>query len=131
MDYYDIGILYVLGSQIGEVLCIDRDTLNRSKGRFARICVKIDLSKPLLPCIKVNGVEKKIEYEGLHLICFRCGMYGHDLDHCSFANNDTENMIIPDKVVKEQSPLTNGSDAEPYGEWMVVQRRWQAKVQGR
>lgn len=39
MDYYDKGILYVLGSQIGNVLKVDVPTLKKSKGRFARLCI--------------------------------------------------------------------------------------------
>lgn len=39
LDYYDKGILFVLGSQIGEMLLVDRNILNRSKGRFARVSI--------------------------------------------------------------------------------------------
>ncbi|KAK7290848.1 hypothetical protein RIF29_05581 [Crotalaria pallida] len=28
------------------------------------------------------GKEYKVEYEGLHLICFHCGRFGHRKDHC-------------------------------------------------
>ena len=76
LDYYNKGMLYVVGNQIGQVVKIDNTTLRRTKGRFARICVMLDLTKPLLPSIMINGVEKRIEYEGLHLICFGCGKYG-------------------------------------------------------
>ena len=40
----------------------------KNKGRFARVWVMLDPNKPLLPSLMINGVEKKIEYEGLHLI---------------------------------------------------------------
>ncbi|XP_028801546.1 uncharacterized protein LOC114756776 [Neltuma alba] len=32
MDYYDMGILYVVGSQIGTILRVDKNTLSHSKG---------------------------------------------------------------------------------------------------
>ena len=75
------------------MLKVDKNTLNRTKGRFARVCVKLDLNKPLLPSIMINGVEKKIEYEGLHLICFKCGKYGHDNEHCGVKEMLEKNRI--------------------------------------
>ncbi|XP_028798885.1 uncharacterized protein LOC114754267 [Neltuma alba] len=82
MDYYDQGILFVVGSQIRRVLRVDTNTLHWSKARFTRLCVELDLRSPLVLVILINGKEKKVVYEGLHLICFKCGKYGYDLDHC-------------------------------------------------
>ncbi|RYR05350.1 hypothetical protein Ahy_B06g085220 [Arachis hypogaea] len=59
------------------MLKVDHATSIHSRGRFARICVEIDLSKKLVPRISVMGYTLSIEYEGLHLICFECGKYGH------------------------------------------------------
>lgn len=144
MDYYDKGILYVLGSQIGRVLKVDTPTLKRSKGRFARVCVELDLTKPLLPLILVNGKEKRIEYECVHLICFACGRYGHNREKCPLrcaecttetnAANLSKDM---GKVPHVHNVLNSSSDSagnslktlspecveeSVYGEWMTVQR---------
>ncbi|MED6126925.1 hypothetical protein PIB30_083198 [Stylosanthes scabra] len=35
-----------------------------------------------VPAIQVLGPDFKVEYEGLHLICFGCGKYGHRLEQC-------------------------------------------------
>ncbi|XP_028751830.1 uncharacterized protein LOC114711581 [Neltuma alba] len=43
LNYYDIGILHVVGSQIGPVLKIDNTTLRKTKGWFARMCIHLDL----------------------------------------------------------------------------------------
>ncbi|KAI9073661.1 hypothetical protein K1719_044374 [Acacia pycnantha] len=43
------------------------------RGRYARIAVLVDLQKPLVPWIKVDGRTHGVEYEGLPLICFECG----------------------------------------------------------
>ncbi|RYQ95802.1 hypothetical protein Ahy_B08g091161 [Arachis hypogaea] len=67
------------------MLKIDRATSIHSRERFDRICVEIDLSKKLVPRILVLGSTLNIEYEGLHLICFSCGKYGHRLDQCAEA----------------------------------------------
>ncbi|KAF7822242.1 ribonuclease H [Senna tora] len=51
-------------------------------GKFARICVEINLKKQLVPQVEVRGRSYAVEYEGLHLICFHCGRYGHSKDLC-------------------------------------------------
>lgn len=48
-----------------------------SQGRYARVCVEIDLEVPLVPEIKALGFTQRVEYESLHLICFGCDKYGH------------------------------------------------------
>ncbi|RYR02095.1 hypothetical protein Ahy_B06g080927 isoform B [Arachis hypogaea] len=75
--------LWRVGAAIGTILKIDRATSIHSKGRFARICVEIDLTKKLVPRISVLGSILNTEYEGLHLIYFICGLYGHRLEDYS------------------------------------------------
>ncbi|MED6175226.1 hypothetical protein PIB30_076413 [Stylosanthes scabra] len=43
----------------------------------------------LVPVIDVLGRDFKVEYEGLHLICFGCGKYGHRIEQC---------LSVPKKV---------------------------------
>ncbi|MED6124737.1 hypothetical protein PIB30_061744 [Stylosanthes scabra] len=45
------------------MLKIDEITVVQSRGKFARICVEIDLSKKLIPQISVLGNTLNIEYE--------------------------------------------------------------------
>ncbi|XP_028803258.1 uncharacterized protein LOC114758373 [Neltuma alba] len=131
VDYYDQGILYVVGNQIGRVLKVDRNTLRQAKGRFARLCVELDLNTPLLPSILINGKEKKIVYEGLHFICFTCGKYGHDSEHC--LNRKMSNVEVHSQPAASNPEVSKAAvvDKEPssstslqtYGEWMVAPRR--------
>ncbi|KAL4314331.1 hypothetical protein AHAS_Ahas15G0074400 [Arachis hypogaea] len=80
IELYNQRFMWRVGSAIGHMLKIDRTTSIHLRGKFARICVKIDLAKKLVPRISVLGSELNIEYEGLHQICFSCGKYGHRLD---------------------------------------------------
>ncbi|XP_028756309.1 uncharacterized protein LOC114715614 [Neltuma alba] len=129
VDYYDLGILYVVGNQIGRVLKVDRNTLRHTKGRFARICVELDLNSPLLPSIFINGIEKKIVYEGLHSICFSCGKYGHESDHCpSHLQERTVIVECPKELAVNNNDTTamattSSVQSVVYGEWMVATRR--------
>ncbi|KAF7844623.1 uncharacterized protein G2W53_001528 [Senna tora] len=123
IELYDDKFLYTLGKLIGKVLKIDVNTSQKLRGKFARLCVELDLSKPLLSQYCVHGRLRKIEYEGLHLICFECGVYGHDLEHCPVRKARLEK----EKQEKEKNQDT--SEAKefqpvdkyfPYGAWMSV-----------
>ncbi|RDY09161.1 hypothetical protein CR513_06513, partial [Mucuna pruriens] len=52
------------------------------RGQCTRFCVEIDLSKRLVPHIMVRDVKLNLEYEGLHVVCFRCGCYGYKKETC-------------------------------------------------
>ncbi|RYQ93054.1 hypothetical protein Ahy_B09g099310 [Arachis hypogaea] len=64
------------------MLWIDENTSIHSRGKFTRICVKIDLRKQLVPSFTALGKEFYLVYEGLHQICFHCRRYGHKIDNC-------------------------------------------------
>jgi len=46
------------------------------------MCVEVDLTKPLLSKFRLNGRVWDIQYEGLKMICFKCGRQGHKEDAC-------------------------------------------------
>ncbi|CAN1194406.1 hypothetical protein LINPERHAP2_LOCUS42561 [Linum perenne] len=75
-------ILEMIKNRIGKMVCIDHTTLEGSRGNFARICVEVDLAKPLLSKYRLRQRVRRIEYEGLHIICFNCGCYGHKDEGC-------------------------------------------------
>ncbi|KAI9122995.1 hypothetical protein K1719_005884 [Acacia pycnantha] len=69
---------------------VDRSTSIYDKGGFARICVEIDLKKPLTPTYTVFGEERNIIYEGLHNVCFTCGKYGHQKRACPMTEEQKQ-----------------------------------------
>lgn len=50
-----------VGEKLGGMLKIDKVTSLESRGQFARICVELDLAKPLLPKIIARGVLLNLE----------------------------------------------------------------------
>lgn len=74
--YYHKSLLRTIGEVLGTVLKIDYNTIGVPKARFARLAVKIDLTKPLVSMIKLDGATQFVEYEGLPTICYGCGKYG-------------------------------------------------------
>ncbi|XP_029153388.1 uncharacterized protein [Arachis hypogaea] len=89
IEYYDKRFLGTVGDQIGKTLKVDMNTANQSRGKFARLCVEIDLNKPLDAKYLVNGQNYFIEYEGLHMVCFNCGKFGHVNKGCMQAGPTT------------------------------------------
>lgn len=75
--WYDESFLRAMAAVIGTPVRVDRNTLGVARGRFARVCVEIELQKPVIGKIWVHGHWCKVEYEGLHYICAGCGCYGH------------------------------------------------------
>ncbi|KAK9941422.1 hypothetical protein M0R45_018024 [Rubus argutus] len=79
-----------IGHLLGNVVKVDKLTLAQARGQFARVCVEIDLQKPLIPFVDVEGCRYGVVYEGISMICFNCGCFGHVRDNCTFKNpNDT------------------------------------------
>ncbi|KAI9121291.1 hypothetical protein K1719_008324 [Acacia pycnantha] len=83
MEFCTVESLCLIGNMIGKIIKIDRSTSVYDKGEFARICVEVDLQKPLLLAFTAFREDKQLVYEGLHLVCFDCGLYGHVQEQCS------------------------------------------------
>ncbi|KAL8130356.1 hypothetical protein V2J09_019511 [Rumex salicifolius] len=67
---YEEKVLLKLASAVGNPLKVDQKTLNANRGRFARICVELDLTKPLKGAIPScpqdpKNVAKRLEVETL------------------------------------------------------------------
>lgn len=69
-EYYDVEVLQIFGNAIGRVLRIDTNTANESRGRFARLCIQVDIEKPLITALLIGGREQRISYEGIQSLFF-------------------------------------------------------------
>lgn len=95
---FDEESLADLGDLVGKMVKGDPIIVEVYRGRYTRVCVEIDLSKPLLPFVTVLEEPQLVEYEGLHLICFRCGRYGHRGKECVESNQNStqkEKLMAP------------------------------------
>jgi hypothetical protein len=66
--YYDESVLWALTSMVGTPIKVDLHTLKVARGRFFRMCVEIDLTKPVVGRVGINGDWYHVQYEGLHII---------------------------------------------------------------
>jgi hypothetical protein len=82
MQFFDESIILTLASGIGRPIRVDMNTVDMYRGRFARVCVEIDLDKPVVGKLCLRDAWYNVEYEGLHLLCSSCGCYGHIARNC-------------------------------------------------
>ncbi|KAL4389891.1 hypothetical protein AHAS_Ahas03G0090400 [Arachis hypogaea] len=137
IEYYNRTILEKIGNIIGRTLKVDSNTAEVSREKFARICVEVDLEKPLTTNYMINGVKYAVEYEGVHLVCFACGRVGHDKGVCPESKtkkDGTENGGGPagaeeegegtlGNIVKNKGKGVILEEEGQYGPWMLVQRQ--------
>ncbi|XP_074265329.1 uncharacterized protein LOC141587760 [Silene latifolia] len=94
VEYFNETFLRKVGSKIGEVVRIDKNTASAERGQFPRLSVEVDISKPLLSKFRLKGKVYYIQYEGLKMICFNCGRLGHSAEECSKNVSKEVNMEL-------------------------------------
>lgn len=85
MEYYNAKLLEHGVNMIGKMLKVDDNTLMASRGNFSRMHVEVDSSKPLRAGYRLQGRFWKVQYKGLHDLCFHYGRYGLRLTNCSLT----------------------------------------------
>ncbi|GAV77538.1 LOW QUALITY PROTEIN: DUF4283 domain-containing protein/zf-CCHC_4 domain-containing protein, partial [Cephalotus follicularis] len=83
LEFYDESLLFAIRGLIRKPLHLDKFTTIATRTKYARLCVEVDLSKPLVLKVEVGRVTQFLEYKGIHQICFQCGIVGHKLGACS------------------------------------------------
>ncbi len=121
VEYYHKEALLLIASGLGPVLRVDVNTATGTRGRFARICIQLDLEKPLARTIRVGKAKVAVIYEGIGLLCFQCGKIGHRKEWCPCR--------VPEEVgntptAARSTPCTEDADKTTgFGPWMLVSLR--------
>lgn len=110
-----------MGNSIGRIVKVDMTTPDVTRGCFARVCVELDLQRPLIPIVMVMGRVVQVEYESLPRIYFQCGLYGHRADLYPTLNPPldpnaptTNDLGDSSRMMVEKTKQTG-----PYGPWMM------------
>ena len=74
VEFFRFVVLEKINNLIGLTVKVDSHTMSQSRGKFACICVELDISKPLTLFIEVEGHTYGVVYEGIQVICFE---YSH------------------------------------------------------
>ncbi|XP_058758250.1 uncharacterized protein LOC131631474 [Vicia villosa] len=134
IEYYRPKALTSFGNRIGRTIKIDKTTTKQERGKYARICVAVNLSQPLLGMFSIGGSSYNIEYEGMHLLCLVRGRYGHYKEGCMNQSNEKEKMaagsgtegrMVNNNVCEVE--VGQGHVEEANGPWKVVQNQKRGK----
>ena len=123
-----------VGSTISPVLHINTHTVNGARGCFARICVQINIDKPLINSIKIGKMVQLVQYEGIQMLCFACGCIGHQKESCpslvrgpkptvdNQGNSSSKTNLSPKEASTNETSHDDGKadTVDVYGDWMVV-----------
>ncbi|KAI9077106.1 hypothetical protein K1719_040928 [Acacia pycnantha] len=118
---FDKKFLLNLGNSIGKAICLDVHIVQRARGKFARMCVELDLTKPLVPEFMVDGQVLKVEYESMGLLCRKCGRFGHLMGGCDAFHKKVEVSGMDVEVPGEDKAELETKDGEG-SLWRTVQR---------
>lgn len=95
MELYDEYLLTKMATTLGTPFRVDDMTKNVHRGKFARVCIEIDLRlPPMVSSILTGDSWQKIAYEGLHLLCTRCKKFGHASNRCPYRPEVTERRLL-------------------------------------
>ncbi|PNX72551.1 hypothetical protein L195_g028444, partial [Trifolium pratense] len=106
--YYDESVLWAVASMVGNPVKVDLHTLRVARGKFARMCIEVDLTKPVVGRVGINGDWYRVQYEGLHIICTQCGCYGHLLKDCGMKK---KNITVESKEKSGEADGDGGANS--------------------
>ncbi|XVE97957.1 hypothetical protein REPUB_Repub03eG0063800 [Reevesia pubescens] len=113
-----------IGCKVSKPIKLDVNTSLAIRGKFAKICVEVDLSKPLVSRVRVGNFIQIIEYEAMYTVCFKCGVYGHRMDKCPLKQSvPSQDQNVPCNMDVENNMDNSNSTCSDYGPWMFAHRR--------
>ncbi|CAL1410395.1 unnamed protein product [Linum trigynum] len=125
VHFYHREVLFAIGNLIGRTIKLDYHTETLQRGKFARMAIDLDMTKPLPTRIHLDGKWQGVVYENLPHICYGCGKIGHVEDSCPAREKSSELALViaadgSGKSVEGSSPPEAPAG---YGPWMQVTRR--------
>lgn len=82
LEIFKEAALMRLGNQLGKAVKVDTTTSDVVRGKYARVCIELDINRPLVTVVRVLGRLHAVEYEGFYKVCFHCGQLGHQKEQC-------------------------------------------------
>lgn len=106
MIYYDESFLLALATAVGLRIRVNIRTMEASRGKFARVCIEINLHELVVGQVWFHDRWFNVQYEGLHLFCKRCGIFGHTACSCQTSNGENMDMVADKGMVMKKKDGT-------------------------
>lgn len=100
MEYFNSNALFKMAKTIDRPIKMDIQTSEATRGRFARVCIEVDVKKPLPPFIKINQLKQEGAYEINTSFCNKCGIIGHLPVQCIAGPQNLEEPNIKERDSK-------------------------------
>ncbi|XP_054806219.1 uncharacterized protein LOC129308868 [Prosopis cineraria] len=104
MRCYNEEFMWETGNMIGKALKVDMNTLAQvnqkntvERGRYARVSVEVDLTKPLHSRFIIRRKIFTLIYERISVICFNCGKVRHKNEDCPMKTPETGQPVGEEK----------------------------------
>ncbi|XP_057817558.2 uncharacterized protein LOC131030678 [Cryptomeria japonica] len=116
-------VLHMLASMLEKPVGPSSQTLGKKVMTFARICVELDLSRPLPDAVEMcagsHSWVQQLDYETLPFRCRLCHEYGHLVRRCPKAKSVEQQFSPPSRDIpsadKGKKPVVGeGKDAEGF-----------------
>ncbi|CAI0500736.1 unnamed protein product [Linum tenue] len=121
IHYFHHEAVMKIGRRMGKPIRIDAATRTKARSDYARVCVQVDFTKPLLSQFTINGKKYFIQYEGLEKICLSCGTYSEH-GACPWTKAHIP-MEADSNVAVHQTGEKEPKQDSTYGEWMIAKRK--------
>ncbi|XP_019265468.1 PREDICTED: uncharacterized protein LOC109243031 [Nicotiana attenuata] len=101
VGYWTADALSKVASRVGIPMYTDKYTAELGKISYARVLVKVDITKPLVESVEIitptSVKQQEIVYEWKPRLCTECLHFGHDVFECWKSNKpeETEEFQIP------------------------------------
>ncbi|KAI8534639.1 hypothetical protein RHMOL_Rhmol10G0106000 [Rhododendron molle] len=96
IEYCNEEALGIIAKKFGKPIRIDITIDVETRARSARVCVEIELGKPLCHGFRLErgGDEYRVEYESTHSFCFNCGRVNHLKENCRSDSTGYSSLAI-------------------------------------
>ena len=71
---------------------MDKATLHKTCDNFARVCIKVNLSKPFALKSWMRWCIYRVEYKAIYFVCFYFGIYRYKIEKYSIQHIRLDNL---------------------------------------
>lgn len=100
VEYFNYDALFKLAQAIGHPIKMDIHTSKITRGMYARVCIEVDINKPLPPFIRINNLKQTVAYEVNTCYCNECRVIGYFPAQCT-SNSAYKDINTPNQQRSE------------------------------